>query len=86
LFSVFELQCGPGSHLVGGHHLDLHLVGVAAARLFHCRDLDVGPGRGDGVDVAVHALDLDPLAGGQPSGPAKLLSRGGRCGPEGQGD
>src|SRR5256886_5740815 len=26
------------------------LVGVAAARLFHCRDLDVGPGRGDGVD------------------------------------
>src|SRR5213078_2668733 len=45
------------------HDLDLHLAGVAPARVLHGGHLDVARA-GHGADVAVYALDLDRLARG----------------------
>src|SRR5207249_3070223 len=43
-------------------HLDLHLLGIAPPGSLHRRDLDVGPGRRQCPDVAVHSPDFDRLS------------------------
>src|SRR2546426_63486 len=59
------------------HDLDLHLVGVAPARVLHGAHLHV-PRAGARADIAVHALDLDRLARGDGALPMEL-TLGGCC-------
>ncbi len=44
------------------HDLDPDVLGIAAARAPHCRDLDLGAAGRLRGHVAVHALDLDRTA------------------------
>src|SRR5437867_3327749 len=60
------------------HDLDLHVVGVALARVLHGGHLDVRRA-GDRADVAVHPLDLDRFAGGDFALPVKLILGGYRA-------
>src|SRR6184192_3052898 len=69
--AVARVHRADGDPIVMLHDLDLHLVRVAAVRMFHRRHLDFAR-TGDGVDVAVHAFDLDRLARGNLALPVEL--------------
>src|SRR5262249_60250244 len=55
------------------NHLDADFRRVAAHRALGCRHLNVPGPRRRGADVAVHALDLDGLPGGQMAPPLTVL-------------
>src|SRR5213082_4139550 len=69
--AVARVHRADGDPILMLHDLDLHLVRVAAVRMFHRRHLDFARA-GDGVDVAIHALDLDRLARGNLALPVEL--------------
>src|SRR5437870_8283607 len=69
--AVARVHRADGDPALGRHDLDLHLVRVAAACVLHRRDLHVARA-GHGVDVAIHALDLDRLARGNLPLPVEL--------------
>src|SRR2546429_4837397 len=69
--AVARVHRADGDPILMLHDLDLHLVRVAALRMFPRRHLAFARA-GDGVDVAIHALDLDRLARGNLALPVEL--------------
>src|SRR3989449_11384173 len=60
------------------HHLDLYVVGIAALGALRRGDLGLAAAPCDRPHVAVHALDLDLLAGRDLSPPVEVALRGER--------